>query len=185
MRNPKLATRYANALFEFASETNDVENVYQDILHIQKVIASHSEMKKVLESPIISQEKKHNIISAVFSKDITETAFNFFSLIVKKRREPELLMICNQFKKIYNHHHNIKEAFITSAQPLSEKMVHFIKTYLEEGSPFTVILHLSVNKNIIGGLVVKIDDFYFDASIQAKVLKLKAEFSQNVYAAGF
>jgi len=185
MKNPKLAYRYANALYEFAVESNNVEEVYRDILHIQDVETSHIELKKVLESPIISQDKKLNIIKEIFQKEITETVFRFFTLIVKKRRVPELLMICRQFVKIYYKNHNIKEAHITSAQPLSEQLVQYIKTYLEGDSPYTFILHLAVNPKIIGGLIVKIDDFYFDASIQAKINKLKAEFSQNAYAIGF
>ena len=185
MKNPKLAYRYANALYEFSVESNNVEDVYRDILHIQKVESSHNELKKVLESPIISQDKKLNIIKEIFQKEVTETVFTFFTLIIKKRREPELLMICSQFIKIYYKNHNIKEAHITSAQPLSEKMVEYIKSYLEGDSSYSFILHLAVNPKIIGGLIVKIDDFYFDASIQAKINKLKAEFSQNAYAIGF
>jgi len=185
MRNPKLASRYANALYDFSAEMDQVEMVYHDILYIQEAISVHKELKTVLESPIIKQDKKLKIIKEIFQKDITEIVLNFFTLIIKKRRTPELLMICSQFVKTYYKNHNIKEARITSSQPLSEEMVHYIKTYLEEGSPYTFILHLSVDPKIIGGLIVKIDDFYFDASIQAKINKLKAEFSQNVYAAGF
>jgi len=96
-----------------------------------------------------------------------------------------MLMICRQFVKIYYKNHNIKEAYITSAYPLSEKTAHYLKTYLEKDSPYTFVFHLSVNPNIIGGLIVKIDDFYFDAGILSKINRLKAEFSQNVYAVGF
>jgi F-type H+-transporting ATPase subunit delta len=106
-------------------------------------------------------------------------------LIVKKRREPQLLLICNQFVKTYYKNHNIKEAHIISAHPLSEKMVKYVKDYMEEDYPFTFIIHPSVDPKIIGGLIVKIDDFQFDASIQAKINKLKAEFSQNAYTPGF
>ncbi|MDR2971521.1 MAG: ATP synthase F1 subunit delta [Bacteroidales bacterium] len=185
MQNPKLAYRYANALYEFSLEIDIVENVYNDILYIQKVEIENDELRKVLESPIIPQDKKQNIIREIFQKKLTRTVFNFFTLIVKKRREPELLMICRQFIKIYYKNHNIKEAYLTSAQPLSEKMVHHIKTYLEEELPYTFIIHLSVEPKIIGGIIVKIDDYFFDAGILNKINKLKAEFSQNKYAVGF
>jgi F-type H+-transporting ATPase subunit delta len=185
MKNPKLATRYAQALYNFSVENGNVETVYQDVLQIQEVMSINKELKTVLESPIISQEKKQNITKEIFQKHLSETTYQFFSLIVKKRREPQLLMICTQFVKIYYKNHHIKEAYITSAEPLSEEMAHYIKAFLEKDTPYTFILHLSVNQKIIGGLVIKIDDFYYDASIQAKINKLKAEFSQNKYAAAF
>ena len=185
MKNPKLSSRYAGALYDFASETNNVENVYHDILHIQEVVTAHKELKTALESPIIQQDKKQNMVREIFKNHLCETTYKFFSLIVKKRREPQLLMICRQFILIYYKSHNIKEAYITSAEPLSEKMIQHIKNYLEKDSLFTFLIFPSVDPQLIGGLVIKIDDFNFDASIQAKINKLKAEFSQNIYATGF
>jgi F-type H+-transporting ATPase subunit delta len=185
MKNPKLASRYAQALYNFSAETGNEENVHHDILHIQELVSTHKELKTILESPIIPQDKKQNIVREIFQNHLCETTYKFFSLIVKKRREPQLLLICNQFVKIYYKNHNIKEAHITSALPLSEKMVKYIKDYMEEDYPFTFIIHPSVDPKLIGGLVIKIDDFNFDASIQAKINKLKAEFSQNAYTPGF
>ena len=185
MKNPKLATRYAQAIYDFSTETGNVETVYHDILHIQEVVSAHKELKTILESPIIPQDKKQNAIREIFQNYLCETTYTFFSLIVKKRREPQLLLICTQFIKIYYKNHNIKEAYITTALPLSEKMVQYIKNYMEEDEPFTFIIYPSVDPKLIGGLVVKIDDFHFDASIQAKINKLKAEFSQNAYTPGF
>jgi len=185
MKNPKLASRFARALYDFAIETNDVENVYQDILLVQKVVAENQELKTVMESPIIKEDKKQKIFNRIFEKHLSETANKFFTLILKKRREPQLLMICRQFVIIYYVSHNIKEAYITTAQPLSDGMKEYLKNYIEKDSPFTFVLHFSVNPKIIGGIVFKVDDLYFDAGIQTKINKLKAEFSQNAYAAGF
>lgn len=185
MKNPKLASRYAHALYEFSAETDNIENVYHDILHIQEVVTTNRELKTVLESPVIAQDKKQNITAEIFQNNICETTFKFFTLIIKKRRVPQLMMICNQFVKLYYKNHNIKEAHVTSAKPLSDKMIQYIKDYLEKDNPYTFIIYPFVDPNIIGGLVVKIDDFNFDASILAKISRLKAEFSQNVYATGF
>jgi len=185
MKNPKLASRYAQALYDFAAEANHIDIVHHDILHIIEVVSAHPDLKTVLESPIIVQVKKQNILREIFQHHLSEITYRFISLIVKKRREPQLLLICRQFVLIYYKNNNIKEVYITSARPLSEKTVQYIKAYLEADSPYTFIFHLSVDPKIIGGLVVKIDDFYFNATIQAKINKLRAEFSQNVYAIGF
>jgi len=185
MKNLKLAFRYANALYDFSLETGNVENVYHDILQIQEVITTHKELKPILESPIIPKDKKQNIVKEIFQKNISNATFQFFTLIIKKNRTPQLLMICRQFIKIYYRNHNIKEAFVTSAQQLSEKKIQYLKASLEKNSPYTFILHFSVDPRIIGGLIVRVDDYYYDASIQTKINKLKAEFSQNAYAVGF
>jgi len=185
MKNPKLASRYAHALYDFSLEMGNLENVYHDIRQIEKIVTAHKELKNILESPIVPKDKKQNIIKEIFQKEVNETTFRFFILIIKKNRIPQLLMICRQFIKIYYKNHHIKEAFITSAQPLSEEKVDYLKNYLEKDAPYTVVLHLTVDPKIIGGIIIKIDDRYYDASIQTKINKLKMEFSQNAYAVGF
>jgi F-type H+-transporting ATPase subunit delta len=185
MKNPRLSFRYANALYDFSLETGNVENVFRDVVQIQEVISANKELKPIIESPVIPKDKKQNIIKGIFQENVSETTLQFFTLIVKKSRIPQLLMICRQFIKIYYKNHNIKEAFITSAQPLSEEKIQYLKNYLEKASSYSFIFHLSVKPKIIGGLIIKIDDSFYDASIQTKINKLKAEFSQNAYAVGF
>ena len=185
MKNPKLASRFAAALFDFAIENNTVEVVYKDILLVQKVVTENPVLKTAIESPIIPEDKKQKIFREVFIKNISETAFKFFVILIKKRREPQLVMICQQFVKIYYAKHNIKETYITTALPLSEKMKLYLKKDIEKDSPYTFIFHFDVNENIIGGIIVKFDDLFFDASVRTKINKLKAEFSQNAYAVGY
>ena len=185
MKNPKLASRYAQALYDFSIESDNLEIVYHDILMIQEILIMNRELKTVLENPIIPQTKKQNIIKEIFQPKLCETTFRFFVLVAKKRREPELLMICRQFIKIYYRNHNIKEAHVTSAFQLSNEMTHYLQTFLEDNSPYKYVISFDVDPDIIGGLVVKIDDYCFDATIQAKINKLKTQFSQNTYAAGF
>jgi len=94
-------------------------------------------------------------------------------------------MICVHFIKLYYVSHNIKEAYITTAEPLSVEMKQYLKNYIEKDSPYTFILHFTVNQDLIGGIIVKVDDLYFDASIKTKINKLKVEFSKNSYTTGF
>ena len=185
MKISKVASRYAAALYEFAEETQNVECVYPNILLIDDTLSANQELKTVLESPIIPQNKKQKIFQEVFQNRLCETTLRFFTIILKKRREPELLFICKEFVTIYYRKHNIKEVYITTAHPLSDKMKEYLKNYIEKDSPYTFILHCLVEPNMVGGLIVKVDDLYFDASIQTKINKLKAEFSQNDYAVGF
>ena len=185
MKNPKLANRYAQALFDFSNESGKVEDVYQDICYLQKVYLENYELKIVIESPVISQDKKNNTFRELFENRISEITFGFLRLIILKRREPQLQLIFHQFIQIYYRFNNIKEAFITSATQLSENTFCDIKDFLESQSRATFIIHQKVDPQIIGGIIIKIDDFIFDTSILTKINKLKFEFSQNTYKTAF
>jgi len=185
MKNPKLSGRYANALFTFSIEQNQLEKVYQDIIMIKKVFSENRALKSVIESPVIFPVQKRAVFTKLFQNRLSDIAFEFLKLMIAKKREPALMDICDTFIEFYYQHHNIKVAQIATAQPLTDSMICKIKQLLEAQTGSTIKIQSVINPDLIGGLLVKIDNFVVDVSIMAKINRLKAQFSQNIYKAGF
>lgn len=185
MKNTKLAGRYAKALHDFAIEQNVEEAVYQDILLLKKTFVENRELKVVIESPVIVAKKKETIFKEIFQQNISKITLDFLVLIIEKRREPELTIIFEKFIECYYQQHNIRKAKVTTAVELNPALLNEIKSLLEEQTHSTILLEQVVNPRIIGGLVVKVDDYLFDASLLGKINKLKAEFSQNLYQTNY
>lgn len=185
MKNVKLAARYAKALYEFSLEKDQLEKVYQDVLHIMGLLKLNQELNKVIECPIVSHSKKVKIFSEVFRNTISEISFGFLRLVVDKRREPELMLICAAFIKQYYRFHNIRIVLFITAQPVSDEIVQKLKDVMQERTGAQIEVKCMVDSRIIGGFIVKIDDFLYDASILRQMNTLKREFSHNIYRAGF
>lgn len=185
MKSTKLASRYAKALFEFAQQDNQIEQVYNDLVIVKSVIKENNILKAVIESPIIFPDKKNAIFSSVFSEKISKITYGFLSLIIKKRREPALTTICDEYTALYNKLHNIKVAYIITAVPMSREVADELKRLLEQDTHATIQLEEFVDPNIIGGLIGMIDGYLFDASILSSIKRLRDEFSQNIYQAAF
>ena len=131
MKNPKLANRYANALFEMAEMDGKIEEVFADILLIKNVLKENSELKNVIDSPHIPVYKKNKIFNSIFAGKISNISEHFLLLIIKKRRVPELYSILDEFVTIYNKHHNIKIAKITLSQEIDTVLISKIISILE------------------------------------------------------
>lgn len=185
MKNPKLSNRYAKALFDFAQEKDQIEVVNNDLALIRSILKGNTEMQAVLNSPVIAPAKKHTIFAHMFQQSISETTFLFLDVIIRKKREPALATICEEFLKYYNEYHHIKTVKLTSAQPLSTDLVESIRTLLAEKTQQTIEIEQVVQPDIIGGFRIKMDDFYLDASIIAKLNRLRHEFAHNVYQVSF
>ena len=181
MKNPKLSNRYAKALYEFSLENENLEVVYQDIVFIKNVFHDNRNLVVVIESPVIFPDKKIKIFSGVFEDKISKISFGFLKLLIMKKREPALLQICDEFVKFYYKHHNIKIAWITTAQELEEPLILKIKNILEEQANAAIEVHLKIDPAIVGGFIIKVDDFVIDASILSRINQLKREFSYNIY----
>ncbi len=185
MKNPKLSNRYAKALFDFASEKNQIEMVSQDMIILSNALKESHDLQALLNSPVIEPAKKHTLFSNVFKGKISETTFAFIDIIIKKKREPALVTICDEFRAFYNEYHHIKTATLISAQPMSSELVGKIKNLLAEHTNYTVEIEQIVRPSLIGGIQIKIGDQFLDASIQSKINKLKQEFAHNIYQVNF
>ena len=185
MKNPKLSDRYAKSLFDFASEKNQVEEVYGDLTLLANTLKENRDLQMLLRNPVVPPNQKHQIFESVFNGTLHDTTYQFMDLLLKKRREPELDMICEGFFRLYNQSHNIKTAFIVTAQPLSDELKSKIVSLLTEQTHATIELKESVEPSIIGGFVIQMDDYFLDTCILTKINKLRQEFSQNSFQVQF
>lgn len=181
MKNLKLANRYAKALFEFANKQNQIETVNQDLGLVKTTLRENRELQVILNSPVIEPSKKHAIFTALFQGHLSETTFTFIDVIIRKKREPALRNICEEFTKYYNDYHNIRVVTVTTAQPMSAELREKIKGLLSEETHYTIDLEEIIRPDIIGGIIVKMGDFYFDAGILSKINKLRNAFAYNEY----
>lgn len=185
MKNQKLSSRYAKALFDFAQERNQVEEVYGDLKLFAQTLKENRELQVLLRNPVIEAFQKHKIFESIFNGTLHDTTYQFLALLLKKKREPALDTICDEYFKLYNTAHNIRPVTIATATPLSEQMKDKIVALLTEQTHATIELQQIVDPNIIGGFVIKSGDYYINASILSKINKLKQEFSKNSFQVNF
>ena len=114
-----------------------------------------------------------------------ETSYQFLDVLLKKKREPALDTICEEFFKMYKSSKNIKTVTITTAQPLGDTLKSKVLTMLTEQTHADIDLVQIVDPDIIGGFVIQMDDYYLDSSILSKINKLRQEFSQNSFQVQF
>ena len=66
MRQIRLATRYAKALFDFTEEQKVREEVFADMQMLVEVCRTNHDFQVMLHSPVIKSDKKINVLKALF-----------------------------------------------------------------------------------------------------------------------
>jgi F-type H+-transporting ATPase subunit delta len=183
MRQPKVAQRYAKALFDLAVERNELEKIKADLEGI-KELDNHQELKAVWNSPVIQGEKKQKIFAAILDGKVSPTTTAFFDLLFKKGREIAVGEITNAFNTMYRRHHNIQLVEITTAAPVSQEVNDFIVSKLKNRARFassTLEVTNKVDAAIVGGFVLHVDDVLYDASIRHDLQVIRKQFIENMY----
>lgn len=182
MKGVRVASRYAKSLMSLAIEQKQLDVVYADMQIISNTCAENRELQLLLKSPIIKSDKKKTIIAKIFSGKISNTVQTFINIIVTHRREDILFEIAQSFVEQYKRHNKITTAQITSAVKLDDALINKIAAIVQkQSSGKQVEIKQVVNPDIIGGLIVRVDDKQYDGSISRKLTELKKSFSKNTY----
>ena len=172
-------------MFDFAGEKNQVEEVCGDLRLFSDTLKENRELQMLLRNPVVEPHQKHQIFESIFNGALRDTTYQFLDVLLRKKREPSLDTICEEFFKLYNTAHNIRPVTITTAQPLSDILKSKIVAMLTEQTHATVALQEVVDPEILGGFVIQMDDYYLDSSVLSKINKLRQEFSQNKFQVQF
>ncbi|MEZ5018069.1 MAG: ATP synthase F1 subunit delta [Flavipsychrobacter sp.] len=182
MQNSRLASRYAKALLDLAVEQNALDTTLNDVQLLVAVGNQSRDFVNVLQSPIIKSDKKQSIIDAVVGAQLNDLAKAFVKLLINKGREATLLDMAASFIEQYKEMKNIKTVRLTTAVPATDAVRAVVREKLALSHPnATIELEETVNEDIIGGLIIQMDDKMFDFSIRRDLNDVKDQFSKNLY----
>jgi len=181
MKNIKIslsAKNYADALTQVAQDNIvSYEEIIRDLEIINTIISKSADLSEVLLNPTISEDTKNSIIDEVFKNQINIKIIDFLKILIDKKRFNELDTIIEAFKKELDKKNNIKRVEITSAVELNESIKQKITDKLENKLQKKVIPNWQLNTEIIGGLVIKIEDDVIDTSLKNKLENLSKNIS--------
>ncbi|HPT31308.1 MAG TPA: ATP synthase F1 subunit delta [Prolixibacteraceae bacterium] len=174
MNHSKINVRYAKALFSTGKEKGQIMTLHKDISGIYSLCSTSEEFNSLLDNPVISNARKKQIFLEIFKDKVSELTLHFVLLITENNREMELAGICRDFIDMVRNDQGILPATVTTAEPLSLSTLESIRKSLETETGKSIELTEKVNPEIIGGLILRIEDQQYDGSIATQLEKIRA-----------
>jgi F-type H+-transporting ATPase subunit delta len=168
-----ISTRYAKALFSLAKEKNLLSELKDDIELISDVCNWSADFNLMLKSPVVKTSQKIRLMKLIFDGKTGELSMNFLELVTRNKREVFIPSMCRNLLSLIRQEKNIKTAVLTIARPVDDETLRNAEEVLEKELGHTVELKGKVNPNIIGGIILRIGDKQYDASVATRLKKLK------------
>ena len=170
-----LARRYAGALFDLADEEGAVEKVEADLDRLARAIAASPDFRAFLASPVYGADDKAAAIDAIADKaGVLALTRNFLGVVAANRRLPALEAIAAAFSQRLAEHRGEVSAEAVAAAPLNDDQTRRLRGEIERVVGKAVNLSLKVDKDLLGGMVVKVGSTMIDSSLKTKLNRLKS-----------
>ncbi len=173
MPTTKAARRYATALLELAKERDEVEEILKDIEYIHNTLEGSRELVLFLKSPVINFDDKIQALEKLFFEELEEPTRLFLKLLSRKDRINLLDQITEAFIEKYKEYAGIITVEVFVAQQLNSEQQELLHKNLEKKTQKKVDMNITVDKELKGGMAIRIEDTVIDGTVKHKLNELE------------
>ena len=175
MINTRAANRYAKAFLSITKSEDDLMIMFKDMSSVKKAFEQSQELKLFIDSKVIKETDKVETLKMVFP-DLSTYSINLLNHIMNSGRIDLFDDIAKCFVELYNEKMGNQDVTLISASKLSEPILTEIKSKVKSLTSKNVYITNKVDKNLIGGFILKVGDKQYDASFKQQLKNLEQEF---------
>jgi F-type H+-transporting ATPase subunit delta len=140
---------------------------------VDDLFASQPKLTAFLESPRVEISEKRRLIDAAFQGKIRKETLNLLRILADNRRIDSIGAVYSSFRKLVQTLRREVEVSVTTAEPLTDELREAVRNRLTASLGKQVHLKESVQEDLIGGLVVRVGDTVYDASLAGQFERIR------------
>ncbi len=173
MAEPSTVARpYAEAAFKLADEAAALAK-WSEMLAALAQVAENERVRMAIADPNLSDAKVAGVFISILSGKLSGEAENFVRVLARNDRLSLLPEIRQQFEVLKNAREGVIEAEVQSAFELNEAQLKDLVERLEKKTGRKVRPHVSVDRELIGGVKIVLGDKVIDGSARAQLAALE------------
>jgi F-type H+-transporting ATPase subunit delta len=171
------ANRYAKALFDVAiTENADLARIDKDLSEVTEVFRENAELMRAATAARVPDASRKALIEAIATRlDLSAQVKNLLVLLAESGKLDYLNDLTEAYRERLLQHQNIIRAEVTSAAPLSPEKTKALAESLSKVTGKKVELSVSVDPELLGGVVARIGSTVYDGSVKTQLQQLRKE----------
>lgn len=166
---------YANAVFNLARSENAIDRVENELGQLKDELIFNLDLKKYLSDTAIQSSEKIKSMLNILGNDSTRSIKTISAMIILFDALDYTEQIYKDYIELTNQYKKQVSVEVISAIELDEKMLMEIKIDVDSKTGLDVRVKNTIDKSIIGGLLIKIGERIIDLSVKNKIEDLKSK----------
>ena len=171
-----IARRYATALYAFATANAEADRTCEEVRRLTVRYREHPSVRTVLFSPVLHADEKLEAMRRLYGGRMCGSLERFIRLVIDHHRERYLHFMFNSFIGIYEYHHNIREATLATAVPMSDEVVQRLADAARKKTRSEIRIQQEVHPELLGGYILLMEFHRVDASVASQLRGVKKQF---------
>ncbi|MDJ0954498.1 MAG: ATP synthase F1 subunit delta [Acidimicrobiia bacterium] len=164
---------YARAMLDVVGAEGDPDRLADELFAVARAFGESEELKGSLSDPLIPFEKKQAVVSDLIGKRASGVTVSLVNMLIGVGRIDDFSAITKRMMQLAAEAEGEVVADVTSAIELDAATQERLTARLSEVTGKRVKLHVTVDPEVIGGLVAQVEDTLFDGSVRSRLLELR------------
>ncbi len=176
-----VSARYAEALLKYVHVTGNGQQVYDQVLFLDKCMVEIDVLRGMINNPkSVADKVKLNVLCTVIGgeKDAAPELMQLFALIIKNKRVNFLPVIIRTFITKYRHENHIFTERLTVATE-SKELEEILKERGKLATGGEILIDTIVDPSIIGGFILDVGDMRMDASVASQLQVIRHQYIEK------
>jgi F-type H+-transporting ATPase subunit delta len=171
----RIARVYAQALLDAATQRQQAAEVLDELnALVHDVLDRDPALEAFLTSPAVGRDRKEKVIKDAFGGRADEVFVNFLLVLNRHDRLEVIRAVAQEYRELYDERAGRLPVEVESAVPLAsdqeERLRHELRARFKDREP---VLTTRVNPDLLGGLVVRVGDWVYDASVRNRLALIR------------
>jgi F-type H+-transporting ATPase subunit delta len=168
-----LSGRYAAALFGLAKDQGRLDEMDTAVRTLRQALAQSSDFERLVLTRHLPRSALLAAVQAVAAElALPDLMARFLGVVAQNGRLHALPAILRDFEARLGAERGFVRAEVISAQPLSADQVAALESKLKARTGRTITADVTVDPEILGGLVVRIGSQQIDSSVRTRLERL-------------
>jgi len=163
-----LARPYASAVFKLAKQ-GKTTGKWSESLAFLSALLKNKDITAIVDNPKLSKQKATEMLLEVCQDQVDAEGANFLRLIVENNRLPLVPSIAELFEAYRAEDEGYVDVEVYSAFEFSKEDKKSLSSTLEKKLSKKVHMNVTVDKSLIGGILVRAGDRVMDGSIRGQL----------------
>jgi F-type H+-transporting ATPase subunit delta len=166
-----LARPYAAAVFKRAKETHST-TMWSKSLAFMSAVLKNEDISVVVDNPKVNKERLSALMLDICQGHVNDENENFLNLLVHNNRLSLVPSIARLFEAYKAEDEGYVEVEVLTAYALSKEAKQTLAATLEKNLGKKIHMNVTVDKSLIGGVLVRAGDRVIDGSIRGRLQQL-------------
>ena len=176
----RVARVYAEALLGAADKRNQTEEVLEELGSlVEDLFAADPDFEAFLVSGAVGRHPKADLIQRALGGRASDLLVNFLLVLNEHERLGIVRAILAEARQIRDRRAGRMRVEVRSAVPLPDDQRERLLHQLRDTFHREPVLETRVDPDLIGGLVVQVGDWLYDASIRTRLASIRNQLLES------